>query len=651
MWSIVLWVAALALSARAEVRSSASLAAVFSEDGRLVAMENRLTGERMAMDNASQFAVSTEAAEITDRSVKRVAVRATADGVEATYEHPEFGIRVTYRLQPGHHFLEKRVLLRHRGSRPFALKRISLGRWTPAAPPIRFQHGQCLTFFLRLGKGSFFFGVRTPFEENTAGDVDLAYPVRMIFPAGSDYEAEPAYWGVCRLTGRYAPKAPRKIKESVLSEWPADLGESEAMLRMVRELAPPRGGITVVYNGYQGGLYLGDYGGSDGVLQARRDVAVLRLVRELLGPAMVQPAAPFFGAYLAAAKLTAEDQRLSGPEGRRKLLDWMSAQGLTPMHWASLKAVHGWLKPRLGPYCPNRPDWQAGKDANCAADPAYMEWFTQIVLNDIKTGFAGFVSDEPPPGLRYRLCCEKPGHAHLPGDVSYAYFYRRREMFRRFREVLGPRFELQGQRPHMDAGIWDGIYLNSVFTFLEDPGISADTTRLWSRMRRHYSFLPSYMDQILIQPGFEPVDYTMLSALAVSSNYLFIAPSSKEKLKAHTQAILKDNRVMAEGLSSFPEQDRRRVRFWLDWARQHHEYMDEVIDLADWPGSGKPDGYLRMKNGKGYAFLFNSADSPGTITIPVKPGARLTKVYPDGGDVPGPALLLAPRSATLVRID
>jgi hypothetical protein len=241
-------------------------------------------------------------------------------------------------------------------------------------------------------------------------------------------------------------------------------------------------------------------------------------------------------------------------------------------------------------------------------------------MNDLKAGFSGFVSDEPPPGLRYRLSCNKQDHGHLPGDVSYAYFFQRRAMFQAMRREFGPDFELQGQRPHMDAGIWDATYLNSLFTFLENPGLKAETFREWARIRRHYTFVPSYMDQIMVQPGFEPVDYAMLSALAVSSNYLFIAPIRKEHLK-EAKAISASSTRMARGLAEFKE--RERVRFWLDWARQNREYMDEVIDLPDWPSGGNPDGYLRIKNGAGFAFLFNSGDLEQTISIPLSSEVKL----------------------------
>jgi len=621
-----------------------SMVATFSEDGVLVRLENTLTGEVMQLDSPSQFLIQTDSEEIGDRDCRREAVHRTPKGLEVSYIHPRFEVLVAYRAQPDDHFIEKTIRLRHTGDSGFAIKRFSLGRWSVGGQGtlVPFQHGQCVTYFLRQSQGGHFYGVRTPFQELLPPDtkfLDLAYPVNMVFEKGAVYEAEPAYWGVCRLRGRYAPEAPKLLDECVVSSTPPDIGEVEAMLDMVQKFAPPRGGMTLAYNGWQGGMSYAGYEGEEGTARAKQDIEVLRAVKEMLGPCIVQPAGPFFGAHEQVMRLRAEDDRLPESPGRRLLLDGINANGMTAMHWACLKSVHGWTSPPIGPYCPDRPDWKADAHSNCTANPAYLQWFARLIFHDLERGFAGFVADEPGPGLRHQMHCDKPDHGHLPGNASYAYFVRRRELFREMRKRFGPNFELQGQRPHMDAGIWDMTYLNSVFTFSEDPGRNAEALREWSRLRRHYSFVPSYMDQIMVQAGFEPVDQTMLSILAVSSNYVFISPCSPEKLAEFKSAIGNDHRVFARGWSEFPESDRARVRFWLDWAREHREYMDDVIDLPDWPSSGRPDGYLRVKNGAGFAFLFNTSDAEQTISIPLDGEAnldhrrtyRLEQIHPASG--------------------
>lgn len=617
---------------RGQILASAELEARLTAGCLLREVVVQPSGERFTMASPEQFWFSTAAGETRPRDCRRAGVSRRPDLVEILYQCPDFEV-------------EKRLRLRHLVREAFALDRLSMGGWQQAGAAgrlVSFRHGQCVTYFARRPSAGLFFGVRTPFQDILGADsvhLDLSDPVKVIFNPGSTYEAQPAYWGVYHPTGRYAPKAPSKIKECVLSGTPPDLGESEAMLRMVRKLAPPRGGVAVVYNGYQRGLYFGDHGDPDRMAQAQHDIETLRIAKDMLGPCVVQPSAPFFGAYLEAVKLSPRDARLPEPPARRKVLDWIHSNGMRAMDWACLKSVHGWTRPRLGPYCPGHTQWQADSRVNCAAHPEYVGWLARIMIQDVRGGFAGFVSDEPPPGLRYRLTCEQTGHQHLRGDVSYAYFYRRREMFRKLREAFGPGFELQGRRPHMDAGIWDAVYLNSLFTFLENPGAAAESIRLWSRMRRHYSFVPSYMDQVMVQPGLEPVDYTMLSAIA------------------------KNSRLMARGLRTFPDADRKRARFWLDWARARQQCMDCVIDLPDWPGEGKCDGYLRLKSGRGFAFLFNPSETPQMITVPLsrevgldpRSNYRLDPVHAPGAQSvirrTEARLMLPAHSAWVVRIE
>ena len=48
-----------------------------------------------------------------------------------------------------------------------------------------------------------------------------------------------------------------------------------------------------------------------------------------------------------------------------------------------------------------------------------------------------------------------------------------------------------------------------------------------------------------------------------------------------------------------------------------------MIDLPDWPACDKPDGYLRIRNGGGFAFFFNSTDREASIELPLDTRADL----------------------------
>jgi hypothetical protein len=294
-----------------------------------------------------------------------------------------------------------------------------------------------------------------------------------------------------------------------------------------------------------------------------------------------------------------------------------------------------------------------------------LRWFAKVLKGDLENDFQGFTSDEPGPTKpRFYFECERTDHGHTPGDVSYPYFYWERWLFHQLREAFGQSFELQGQRPQMDAGIWHATYLNSLFTLEESPGKSADLIRKWARIRRHYTFVPSYMDQIMVQPGMDDTDYLMLSILAVSSNYLFVAPATPDTLSRHIRGMREqNNRLVAAGWRSFPEDERSRVRSWLDWARRHGEYMTHVFDLPGWPGEGGPDGYVRVSNDRGFAFLFNSTSSQQVIRVPLDENDGLDSemeyslklLHPETDSALSrhkteARFVLKPRSASLVQI-
>jgi hypothetical protein len=670
----------LVACAQAELRlSSRSLSAVFDAEARLVSVENRLTGERMHLDEGEQFVFLTGEGEIAAKDCRSSKVRSTPTSLAIEYSHPRFLLTVNYDLQPEDHFLQKRISVKSLGAEQFIIKRFVAHRWRKSAPEVVFQHGQCLTFFLRRERGGFFYGVETPFgvrPKEGAEIVELAYPVNMIFPAGSSYQAETAYWGVCRLTGRFAPPVPKRIDECDLAGLQPDEGESEAMLRMVEKLCPPpRKSITVSYNGFSGGFSFADYTDPEAAEEVKQDIEVGKDLVALLGECYVQPATPWFGAFRQAHRLTSRDKRLPPSQLRERVVTELGAMGLKPLLWTCWKSVNGWIRPHIGAYASDRPDWRANWLENCPSNTEFVEWISSLVLDDARRGFTGYIVDEA--GLkprRYSLQCESAGHGHLPGDVAYPYFYRRRELYRRLRQTFGDSFELQAQRPQMDAGVWDATYLNTLFT-LSESGTSlphhlsqADRVREWSRVRRHYTFVPSHMDQVFIQPGLDQTDYLMLSILAVSSNYLFTAPAKPETLNQHNKLVntwtRESSRWFAKNLREFPEAERKRIRYWLDWGRDHGAYMGRVQDLPDWPGGGKPDGYLRTSQGRGFAFLFNAGDVEQTIEVPLDERAglkgglayRLTQVYPAAKD-PGAKVsrvarfTIAGRSARLIQIE
>jgi hypothetical protein len=79
------------------------------------------------------------------------------------------------------------------------------------------------------------------------------------------------------------------------------------------------------------------------------------------------------------------------------------------------------------------------------------------------------------------------------------------------------------------------------------------------------------------------IDYIMLSALSSSPNQTYYLPSQ----------------------AGIPDEDKRRIKKWLDWGRENIEYIMVRKDLPDWPAVGKVDGSAHIVKDRGYVFLFN----------------------------------------------
>jgi hypothetical protein len=155
----------------------------------------------------------------------------------------------------------------------------------------------------------------------------------------------------------------------------------------------------------------------------------------------------------------------------------------------------------------------------------------------------------------------------------------------------------------MDCGVWDAVYLDSLFTLSEIlGGVSSDQVRTWSRVRHFYDFVPASLDEVPVKHlEKENTDYLMLSSLAVSANLIVC-----DMPRTWSRIAL------------------RRVRNWADWARRHADLMRESVFLPDWPGLGACDGYVRLHEGRGYAFFFNANDGPAPARLPLDDSVGLS---------------------------
>ena len=145
--------------------------------GTLAALVNKQTGEtyRVSDDEFYIDAIEFQAglADMAFRSVER-----TKHRVKACYEHELLTVEVEYWLEPGQHFVQKRLAITSR--EPYRLKRLVVSRPEFSAPRLRmvpYRYQKNVTYFGRTPRGGFFTGVELPFDDSSLDGqrVTLAY--------------------------------------------------------------------------------------------------------------------------------------------------------------------------------------------------------------------------------------------------------------------------------------------------------------------------------------------------------------------------------------------------------------------------------------------------------------------------------------------
>jgi len=603
-----------------------------AETGELLSLLNRATGTVLEISVISPLRIEFADDTLEAAACERTLVEATDTQVRTVYRSPRYEVNITHSLDPHRHFLQRRLVLQPLHDEPYLIRRIDLQTLAlapEAATLVPFQHGQCRTYFIRGEQAGFMFGVQVPVldeEQNDLSRIVLGYPVNYRFLPGEAYEAETLFWGTYLPTGRLAPSVPLKVKECEQSAVPPDYGESAAMLAMVKELidAQPRAPV-VALNGWQinfaeppnwyVNLHLGPLD-EEHTADLELDKRDWLIGRQMLGEFIAQPCSTWVGAHHAVAALTSQDRALPEMPVRTGLYRWAREHGIKLCLWLSMKGAMPWNcgigqeDNYLPVYRDDRPEWRDQWEApwgetvvyNCPVNREFMAWFTDVLLDDLRKHPAGeFMQDESDPSPRHHLPCTRAGHDHLPGDASYGFFLARRRLFQRLRQEF-PDMVLNAERPQQDAGIWDALYLDSLFTLSEHlDTVLSDQIRTWSRIRHYYHFVPPSMDEVALKNfAQERIDYLMLSVLAVARNY-----------------------IVCDLPRDWPLEQLTRVRDWLDWGRERPELMMDSVFLPDWPGQGRCDGYVRSTQGSGYAFFFNANDEAAPAELPLDGTAGL----------------------------
>lgn len=595
--------------------------------GALIALENKLTGETYAINN-DYFVVDAAEFLLDFREIPPASVDLGEYVLRARYETPYVTAEVAYQLHANSHYAEKAIVLT--SARDYRLKHMVVSQ--PAFsgngisiveyryPTFERPPGTepSCTFFGRTDKGGFFTGMEEPFDDSSldGNQVTLGYAPSLKIKAAEKLISEPVYFGVYK-------KSPHDMVEDQLPLW----SESEAMVAMTSSiLGGPRHGFVPMACGWHSEMA---HNAFTTEAEAIADMKSLDFLAEC-GIDWCSDSHPWGGETEKLNALTAGEGYEIGPLNRQFLAHAREA-GVKISMWPTMNNSHPWSK--LGKALrPDKPDWlmtrspQPGESpllsrnhANCLANTEFLDWLIKINLQGLAAGnylswaidgsFFGdggwFTSVVP-------VDCTSDLHDHLPGDSNYACQRSLSRLIAAVREAR-PDTYVFTCRPPMDLGVWSLRNVDVCFTLLESgtgddevsslPGISGqppnvsagDQLRTWSRARVHRDFFPHYLDQPLLFPSRsdaqdrpsnwprENLDYILLSAMSSSPNQLYYMPTK----------------------TGIPEEDKTAIRTWLDWGREHLEYLQVRKDLPAWPSAGHVDGSAHLLGDRGLVFLFN----------------------------------------------
>ncbi|NLE99889.1 MAG: hypothetical protein GX601_02815 [Anaerolineales bacterium] len=673
--------------------SNQKLALTINPNGSLVEIENRLTGERYAV-SGDEFEVEATDFRFTQAEAQFEGLDCWDGTVQARYRFGPVRVEVTYTLKGDQAFAEKQVTLTAR--QDYGLLRVVLGRPSFAAeglelvcyrhPNLALVDKQIMrdyhhpwferqaepepsrTFFGRTPQGSLMVGVELTFDASRleGNKVTLAITPNLKVQAGERLALEPAYFGVVRRGSRderaaeWRPDAWLYLHHGNIAAAAAEPprgaadpeqvrplpSESQAMVALAAAALGPRRakGLVAAACGWHCQLEKREYSEQS----AEADMRALEFLAAC-GVDWLTDSHPWSGETAKMSALREGDLYTPGPLVRQ-VAEHARRVGVKLGNWPTMNNTHPWASEGR-PFREDRQDWMRvpapGADQQhwdfhrmrfpCLAHTPFWRWITRINLSAMATGlYEGWLMDGDywggmGNGVAIPVPCASPDHDHLPGDANYA-CQRALEAWKELILAHYPDTVIGVCRPPMDLGVWAQRNTDLCFTLIESGTTNniagGNEIRLSSRVRVHEQFMPHTIDWPLLFPSYanepvpfpaEHIDFIMLSALSSAPNLLFYLPAR-------------------DGL---PEPVVADIRRWIDWGREHIEYLQVRHDLFDWPQPGKVDGSAHLLGNQGLIFLFNPNQEPlegalalteEDIGLAAEGEYTLWQEYPAGGE-------------------
>ena len=194
--------------------------------------------------------------------------------------------------------------------------------------------------------------------------------------------------------------------------------------------------------------------------------------------------------------------------------------------------------------------------------------------------------------------CYAENHGHLPGKSRYLEWKGIEDFKRRLKERF-PGTVLEHYYGMKRGGTWSLAYASSDENVYECA--SADDNRFQTWHNEIDRFRPTYMNYAPIFGREHDMEYSLISAIS-TSEYCQIAGAFDN---------LRDDPA---ALATF--------RKWREWAGENHRYLLDREDLFGCPGDVSIDGSAHIVDGEGWVFLFNTVgfDDVAHIALADVPG-------------------------------
>lgn len=625
-----------------------NLVLTFDGEGRITAIENKITGEIYPVDDKGEFF------RFGDNRIERSGTPEIEN--TDTYVKLKFGsFTVKYEVKKS--YIEKTVTLVSPTDEVLEQAGV-LSVGFPCADDIHY-HDDCTIWhcpmctYARHEKGGVYYGLAYPYWDS---ETDMTFSPFVTFAEGEEFISEKAFIGVFEKTGKivssHGPYPGKrklryhdgfgqdhsglgqhfvggKVPDDVgIPEEVQDEGEIRAMRRFFRdylgEMPLPEDGYFVWQNGWWAGLNCADRAHVD--VMTRIGVKDVMTAAMYFGHANHPSCQPNFITDVKFDPLrfpkvtdkkveittiadghhhdeTAADgtvaeytEQFSAPADYDDMIRYGMEKGVHITTFSTPNNAYANYPEWLGVDENGEPYKYFGTTLSCPACKDYMDHHFEMLCSVIDTYSPRmFFFDGRWMSFREIACgypsigedpCFSENHGHLPGHSRYMEWKNIEDFKRRLRERY-PNMCLEQYYGLKRGGTWALSYLNSDENYYEVA--NPDDLRFQAWHNETDRFRPTYMHFAnLMANTLDEFKYAMIATISTSS-YCQIA-SAFHLLRESDEAV-------------------EFFKKWRGWASDNAAYLRHKENLFGCPGDVKIDGSAHILGGEGWVFLFNTMDT------------------------------------------